>query len=75
MVPCSRRHRKHCSAWHSNLVQSYREERHRQEVAFEALTGGYAGDQAHAKAKGHSVITFTDWLKANRSEKPTTPTG
>lgn len=63
-MPCSLRH-KQCSRWHSELVESYRVERHRQEVEFEGLTGGYAGDQEHARAKGHSLITFGDWLKAH----------
>jgi hypothetical protein len=68
-IPCSRRHGKHCSSWHSSLVQSYRNERHRQEVEFEGLTGGHAADAAFIRAQGHTVITFAEWLRANTSER------
>jgi hypothetical protein len=66
MTPCSKKHEKHCSSSHADLVRSYRLERHRQEVAHEALTGGYAGDRELARANGVSLITFGAWLKANR---------
>ena len=64
-TPCSPRH-KSCSRSHAELVEAYRSERHRQEVLFEAETGGYSGDIEHAKAKGHTMIDFATWLRANR---------
>lgn len=64
-VPCSPRH-KTCSATHSDLVWSYRAERERQEIEWERLTGGYAGDAKHARATGHSVISFHEWLHARK---------
>jgi hypothetical protein len=71
VIPCSPKHKKHCSRWHFELVQGYRLERHRQEIQHEAVTGGYAGDAAHARATGHTQpITFQDWLKANRRDHP-----
>lgn len=65
-TPCSHRHRKHCSAWHSNLVSTYRDERRRQEIEWEGMTGGYAGDAQLLRAQGASMITFGDWLQAYR---------
>jgi hypothetical protein len=64
-TPCSTRHRS-CSPAHADLVASYRIERWRQEQAFEELTGAYAGDVEHAKAKGHTLIDFGAWLKAHK---------
>lgn len=64
-TPCSPRH-KSCSPAHAELVESYRNERWRQEQQQEASTGNYAGDIAHAKAKGHKLIDFGDWLKAHK---------
>jgi hypothetical protein len=64
-TPCSKRH-KACSPAHAALVESYRVERWRQERVFEKQTGGYPGDMAHAKARGHRLIDFRDWLKAHK---------
>lgn len=69
VTPCSAKHEKHCSRWHADLVLGYRLERYRQEVAHEGLTGGHTGDAAHVKAQGHALVTFSDWLKANRRER------
>ena len=68
-TPCSAKHGKHCSAAHADLVRSYRDERTRQEIDWEAATGGYVGDANHLRAQGHSVITFADWLRANATER------
>lgn len=48
------------------MVRAYREERERQESLFEDLTGNYPGDMQHEKAKGHTMIDFQSWLKANK---------
>lgn len=64
-TPCSPRHRS-CSPAHAELVESYRDERFRQEVQLEKRTGGYAGDIAHAKAKGYKLIDFRQWLRAHK---------
>lgn len=64
-TPCSSKH-KSCSPAHAALVESYRVERWRQERLQESATGNYPGDIAHAKAKGHSLIDFRQWLKAHK---------
>lgn len=64
-TPCSPRH-KSCSPAHAELVESYRDERFRQEVQLENRTGNYRGDIEHWKAKGGKLISFRDWLKAHR---------
>jgi hypothetical protein len=64
-IPCSPRH-KSCSPAHAELVESYRIERHRQEVELEAATGGYAGDIAFYKATNGWIVSFGDWLKAHK---------
>jgi hypothetical protein len=66
-TPCSARH-KQCSAAHADLVRSYRDERHRQQINWEGVTGGHAGDANHQRAQGHSVITFADWLRSRRTK-------
>lgn len=69
-APCSPRH-KSCSPAHAALVDGYRQERERQEQHLEDVTGNYAGDIEHLKAKGHILIDFQQWLKANkRMERP-----
>jgi hypothetical protein len=65
-TPCSRRHGRFCSRWHANLVATYRDERRRQEIEWEGLTGGYAGDAALLRAQGAAMITFGGWLRAYR---------
>lgn len=69
-TPCSVRH-KRCSAAHADLVRSYRDERYRQEIDWEGVTGGHAGDANLQRAHGHSVITFADWLRSWRSDSET----
>jgi predicted glycoside hydrolase/deacetylase ChbG (UPF0249 family) len=64
-TPCSPRH-KSCSPAHAALVESYRQERWRQEVQLEAVTNGYTADYEHWKAKGGKLITLSDWLKAHK---------
>jgi hypothetical protein len=64
-TPCSPRHRS-CSPAHSALVEDYRSERHRQEIALEAITGGHIADKQHWEAKGGKLIDFADWLKAHK---------
>lgn len=64
-TPCSPRHRS-CSPAHAALVRGYREERERQESLFEEHTGAYRADEEHAKAKGHTMIDFHVWLRANK---------
>lgn len=59
---CAKGH-KGCTAAHRDLVNSYRVERHRQEVEQEGLTGGHQSDLDYLKAKGHKIITFADWLR------------
>jgi hypothetical protein len=68
-VPCSRKHGKHCSPAHAAKVAAYRDERRRQELVFEGMTGGYAGDAEHAVAQGNTLVTFGDWLKATKERK------
>ena len=63
-VPCSPRHGKYCSPSHANMVASYRDERHRQELLWEAKTGGYAGDARLLRAQGERMISLRDWLGA-----------
>jgi hypothetical protein len=48
------------------MVQGYRDERYRQEIQLERITGNYPGDIIHWEAKGGKLIDFRDWLKANR---------
>lgn len=64
-VACSSRHR-HCSPAHSRLVNDYRLERERQEMALEAVTGGYSGDHRFWRATGGHLIDFHEWLKYNK---------
>ena len=68
-TPCSPRHRS-CSKAHAELVESYRSERHRQEVALEGVTNGHAQDYEHWKAKGGKLIDFGQWLKAHKRNEP-----
>lgn len=68
-VPCSPRHRQ-CSPAHADLVRSYRDERHRQEIVWEGMTGGWAGDAKHLRGKGYSLITFSDWLRGHKRGTP-----
>lgn len=65
-VPCSERH-PGCTTHHRNLVDGYRDQRHREELAVEAETGGYAGDLAHWRAMGGNLTTFAAWLRTNRA--------
>ena len=64
-VGCSPRHH-HCSPAHGALVAGYRDERYRQELTWEGDTGAYAGDHRHWVEKGGSLVTFKDWLIANK---------
>lgn len=48
------------------MVREYQREREREETALEAVTGAYAGDVEHFKAKGGQLITFKQWLKGHR---------
>ena len=63
-VPCSARHGKFCSRAHANMVATYRDERRRQELLWEAKTGGYAGDDQLLRAQGERMISLRDWLGA-----------
>lgn len=62
-IPCSPRH-KSCSPAHAELVNDYQAERYRQEIALEAVTGGYEADYEHWRAKGGKLITFAEWLRS-----------
>lgn len=64
-TPCSPKH-KSCSPAHAELVESYRQERWRQIVDRERLTGDYDADIEHWEAKGGKLISFTDWLQAHK---------
>lgn len=64
-TPCSPRH-KSCNPFHADMVREYQREREREETALEAVTGAYAGDVEHFKAKGGQLITFKQWLKGHR---------
>ena len=64
-TPCSEKH-KSCSPAHAALVWGYRAERARQEQARDKITNGHAGDERHWRATGGKLITFKDWLKANK---------
>lgn len=62
LTPCSPKHRMHCSRFHANLVESYRLERHNQEIAFEAQLS-HAGERELMRQNGVRLITFKDWLR------------
>lgn len=67
-TPCSPKH-KSCSPAHAAMVWSYREERRRQEIQYE-LPYSYDGDRKLMRENGISLVTFKDWLIANkRSEQ------
>lgn len=66
-TPCSPKH-KSCSQFHADMVREYQRERERQERELEELTGSYAGDIHHWKAKGGKLIDFHTWLKGHRRE-------
>lgn len=62
--PAGRRH--FCSAWHFELVTSYRAERERQELALEEITLGYPADRELYLARGgRRPVTFREWLIAH----------
>jgi hypothetical protein len=62
---CSERHL-HCTNGHREMVAEYRDQRYREELAVEAMTGNHPGDIADWKARGGRLTTFTTWLKAHR---------
>ncbi|ASM62555.1 hypothetical protein SEA_ALLEYCAT_49 [Mycobacterium phage AlleyCat] len=64
-MPCSPKHRKGCSQFHSNLVTAYRLERHYQEVTHEATLSNQA-ELKLARENGFRLITFRDWLAGVR---------
>lgn len=51
---------------HRALVMAYRVERHRQEMAREAVTGGYATELAEHPP----LITFAEWLTQHAADVP-----
>ena len=61
-VPCSPNHTG-CTASHRTLVDGYREQREREELALEAETGLHRGDIEFWKANGGRLTTFGDWLQ------------
>lgn len=67
-MPCSPKH-KHCSPAHANLVRSYREERERQQLAFDEEYGVYEGDVKRAKENGVTLITFKQYLTGQKGER------
>jgi hypothetical protein len=50
------------------MVREYQRERERQERQLEEITGNYAGDIHHWKAKGGKLIDFRTWLKGHRRD-------
>lgn len=56
VIPCSPRHGKHCSVAHHDLVQGYRDERYRQEMALE---GQNYKNQEEAR---ENLVDFKQWL-------------
>ncbi len=65
-VPCSPKHT-NCTRHHRDVVDSYRDQRYREELALEAETNGLAGDIALWKANGGTMTTFVSWLKHTRA--------
>lgn len=70
-MSCSPKH-KSCSRWHSDLVARYRDERQRQHDAREEFLGMFnrEGMERIWRENNNSLITFGEWLRQNRSEKP-----
>ena len=62
VVPCSPFH-ENCTAAHRDVVDGYREQRTREELALEAETGNYRGDLALWRENGNRLTNFNDWLK------------
>jgi hypothetical protein len=55
-------------------LHEYRNERHRQEVELEGLTGGHPADIAdHFARGGKPLITYKDWLRARAGEADREP--
>ena len=65
MIPCSPRHRLHCSPAHRQLVADYRAARQAWQDAAEAATYGYATELADYAAD-HPPPTFKQWLQAGQ---------
>ena len=61
-VPCSPSH-PGCTNHHRALVDGYRDQRYREELALEAETGMHAGDIAFWKENGGRLTTFGDWIR------------
>ena len=64
-TPCSPRHHS-CSPTHAALVAGYRDERRRQEMLRDEITGMYTGDEKHYAATHEPLIDFKQWLIFNK---------
>jgi hypothetical protein len=66
VVPRSPDH-DHCTPHHRDVVDRYRDERARQELELEAITGGYPGDLEHWRQNGGQLTTFQTWLRSQQA--------
>ena len=62
VTPCSPNH-EHCTAHHRGVVDGYRDQRYREEMAVADDTGLYRGDLDLWEANGGKLTTFADWLQ------------
>jgi hypothetical protein len=61
-LPCSPRHRRHCSPAHAEFVDAYRALLDQAVRELEATTGMWAGDVAAWRAAGHRLPTLHDLM-------------
>lgn len=64
-LPCSSKHGKFCSIAHADLVQTYRDERYRQEIENESTLEN-PGEKQIWKENGGKLINFQEWLIAHK---------
>lgn len=66
VVPCSQGHIG-CTTHHRDLVDGYRDQRYREELELEAVTGMHDTDIAIWRENGNRLTTFRDWLMGRTS--------
>jgi hypothetical protein len=66
VVPCNDAH-VGCTRQHRDLVDSYRDQRYREELELENETGLYRGDLEFWHENGGRLTTFRQWLDAHKT--------
>lgn len=61
-TPCSDKPH-NCNPQHRDMVLGYRDQRYREELAYEAETNHGRGEHEHWKAMGGRMVTFSEWLR------------